>query len=175
MKGKFYIQLCDSIKKRAEYSMHNDSTLMDAGNFGNYELLLGSGYHISIGINKENGECLSIFCLLDALSFEDKTIKIFLEDNRQYDLIYVSANSYQDDEEHYISFERKCYYDDTTSILAFGNIYDDGKIVSFNNNSFAKLKNNELLAIFIKVPDDAILYLKNKKNNKNKDGVRRKM
>ena len=168
MKGKFYIQLSDSNKNRVEYSLHDDTSLMDACNLGNYELLLGSGYHISIGIDKEKGECVSIFCLLDALSFESKTINIFPEGTQQYDLMYVSANSYQGDGEHYIPFERKYYYDDTKSILAFGNIYDEGKIISFNNNSFAKLKDNELLAVFIKVPDEVIVYLKNKEGKKHK-------
>ena len=87
MNGKFYKKSCDEIIK-TEYNLNKDSTLYSVYNFGNYELLLGNGYHISIGIDKSSCECLSVCCLLDALPF--KKIKMdFLNDTyEQYDLIY---------------------------------------------------------------------------------------
>ena len=166
MKGKFYIKTNNEIKYKIEYSLKEDSSLMVDYYFGNYELLLGNGYHIAIGINKESGECLSVCCLLDALSFEKKDINFLVEDNEQYALIYTSTDLYNGAGEHYVPFERKCYYDSTKSILAFGNIYDEAKIISFNSNTFAKLKNDELLALYIKVSHDVIFYIENRKQHR---------
>ena len=161
MTGKFYIKSSNE-KKTIKYSLHNDSSLMPEYYFGDYELLLGDGYHISIGIDKSSCECLSVCCLLDALPF--KKIKMdFLNDTyEQYDLIYKSDLLFKGSGEHYTPFEDKCYYDSEKSILAFGDIYSGGEIIAFNDNSFAKLKNHELLAVFIKVSDDVIHYIERK-------------
>lgn len=166
MEGKFYIKSSDNNKNDIEYCLYDDSTLMSPYNFGNYELLLGDGYHISIGIDKEKKQCLSIICLLDAWSFENRKINFSPVDDIQYDLMYISSNMLKESGEHYVPFVEKCYCDFEKSILAFGDIYENGKIISFNNNSFAKLNNDKLLAVFIKVSDDVISYIKSKKIKK---------
>ena len=87
----------------------------------------------------------------------------FLADTyKQYDLIYTSDRLFQGSGEHYTPFERKCYYDSEKSILAFGDIYNEGKIISLNSSTFVKLKNHELVAVFIKVSDDVIHYIERK-------------
>ena len=70
MNGKFYKKTCDDIIKTLKYDLNKDSTLFSVYNIGNYELLLGNGYHISIGIDKSSCKCLSVCCLLDALPFK---------------------------------------------------------------------------------------------------------
>ena len=87
----------------------------------------------------------------------------FLNDTyEQHDLIYKSDLLFQGSGEHYTSFERKCYYDTEKSILAFGDIYNEGEIISLNSSTIAKLRNYELLAVFIKVSDDVIHYIERK-------------
>ena len=162
MIGKFYKKSCDEIIKIVEYDLNKDSTLFSVYNIGNYELLLGDGYHISIGIDKSSCKCLSVYCLLDALPFKKMKLDFSTDTYKQYDLIYTSDRLFQGSGEHSTSFERKCYYDIEKSILAFGDIYNEGEIISFNSSTFAKLKNHELLAVFIKVSDDIIHYVESK-------------
>ena len=72
----------------------------------------------------------------------------FLTDTyKQYDLIYTSDNLLQRSGDHYTPFERKCYYDIEKSILAFGDIYNEGEIISLNSSTFAKLENQYILDI----------------------------
>ena len=162
MNGKFYKKSCDEKIKTVEYDLHKDSTLFSVYNFGNYELLLGDGYHISIGIDKNSCKCLSVYCLLDALPFKKIKMDFLTDTYKHYDLIYTSNNLNNMSGEHYTPFERKCYYDSEKSILAFGDIYSEGEIISFNSNTFAKLKEQELLTVFIKVSNDVIDYIENK-------------
>ena len=168
MNGKFYKKSCDQIIKTLEYNLHKDSTLFSVYNIGDYEVLLGNGYHISIGIDKSSCKCLSVYCLLEALPFKKIEMEFLTDTYKQYDLIYTSDYLFQGSEEHYTSFERKCYYDDEKSILAFGDIYNEGEIISINSSTFAKLKKQELLAIFIKVSYDVIYYIENKDKKRNR-------
>lgn len=159
MSGKFYKNSCDEVIKTLEYNLNKDSTLFALYNIGDYELLLGNGYHISIGIDKSSCKCLSVCCLLDALVFKKTKLNFLMDTYKQYDLIYKSDFLFQGSGEQYTSFERKCYYDTEKSILAFGDIYNEGEIISLNSSTFAKLKNHELLTVFIKVSDDVIRYI----------------
>ena len=164
MNGKFYKKPCNELIKTVEYNLHKDSTLFSVNNIGNYELLLGNGYHIAIGIDKNSGECLSVYCLLDALPVKKIKMDFLTDTYTQYDLIYTSNHLFQGSGEHYVPFERKCYFDSEKYVLAFGNIYDEGEIISFNSSTFAKLNNQELLAVFIRVSSDVIHYIES--NNK---------
>ncbi len=162
MSGKFYQNSCDEVIKALEYKLNKDSTLFAPYNIGDYELLLGNGYHISIGIDKGSCKCLSVCCLLDALSFKKIELEFLMDTCKQYDLIYKSDFLLQGSGERYTPFERKCYYDTEKSILAFGDIYNEGEIISLNGSTFAKLKNHELLAVYIKVTDEVIHYIERK-------------
>lgn len=161
MSGKFYKKSCDEIINTLEYNLHKDSTLFSEY-FGNYELLLGTGYHISMGIDKSSCKCLSVYCLLDALPFKEIKLDFLTDTYNQYDLIYTSDHLFQGTGEHYTPFERKCYYDREKSILAIGDVYNEGEIISLNSSTLAKLKNYALLAVFIKVSDDVIHYIERK-------------
>ena len=162
MNGKFYKKSRDVRIATLEYSLNNDSTLFSTNSIGNFELLLGNGYHISIGIDKSSCKCLSVYCLLDALPFKKLKLDFLADTYKHYDLIYTSDRLFQESGEHYTPFERKCYYDSEKSILAFGDIYNEGEIISLNSSTFAKLKNHELVAVFIKVSDDVIHYIERK-------------
>ena len=61
------------------YVLSNDSSLMySIPVYGDFQLLLGDGYHMSLGIDRETGECLTYYTLLDAITFEPSSFYLKL-------------------------------------------------------------------------------------------------
>lgn len=52
---------------------------------------------------------------------------------------------------HYIPFSSLCYWDDINKILCVGDKEIDGEIIEFASDTYAKVYNNQLYAIYIKL------------------------
>ena len=141
------------------YVLYKDSTLMYSNPLiGNFELLLGEGYHVSLGIDRETGECLTFYTLLYAITFEKTSL--YIPDAKRTALFYQSDLLKIQEGGHYAPFLEKMYYDPEKMILAFGNIKSTGTLIEFSENTYAMLNNDQLDAIYIRVAQDAIDRIK---------------
>ena len=137
------------------YKLFSDSSLMySIPVYGTFQLLLGEGYHMSLGVNRGTGECLSFYTLLAALVFEPFTFaarKIY-----KASLFFESATLETQEGDHYVPFVEKMYFDEKNSMLAFGDISFNGSLIEFSNNTYAALDGDQLTAVYVKVSTDII-------------------
>ena len=143
------------------YVLSKDSSLMySIPAYGSFQLLLGNGYHMSLGIDRETGKCLTFDTLLDAITFE--LFSSDLCDIHKATLIFKCDSLKNQEGDHYIPFVEKKYYDDKNLILAFGDINSEGIFIEFSNNTYAKLDGERLTAVYIRVPKNVIDKIKAK-------------
>lgn len=144
------------------YVLQEDSSLMPSNLLcGSFQLLLGAGYHTSIGINAKTGECLTFYGLLDAIDFESAVLKI--PESRKCSLFFKCASLKAQEGDHYIPFVEKAYFDEKQSVLSFGDITaDTGQVFEFAKDTYVKLLGDRLLCVYIRVPQNAIERIKQK-------------
>ena len=146
-----------------QYVLHEDSCLMCSNLlYGNFQLLLGEGYHKSIGLDSGTGECLSVYALLDAIDFEKATI--ILPASQKGGLFFKCDSLKTQDGDHYIPFAENAYFDENQLILAFGDVTtSNGQVIEFANDTYAKINDGCLLCIYVRVPPNAIERIKTRK------------
>ena len=151
-----------TICPEGHYVLSNDSSLMYSfPAYGNFQLLLGNGYHMSLGVNKETGKCLTFYTLLDAITFEPRTID--LGKVCKASLFLKSDSLKMQEGDHYIPFVEKKYYDEENLILSFGDINVEGLLIEFSKDTYALINNARLCAIYIRVSENVIDYIKSKR------------
>ena len=147
------------------YVLSNDSSLMySIPVYGDFQLLLGDGYHMSLGIDRETGECLTFYTLLDAITFEPSSFD-FLNIPKA-SLFFYSDSLKQLEGDHYTPFVEKKYYDEKNCILAFGDINSKGDLIEFSNDTYALIDNCRLAAVYIRVSVNVIDSIKKKEKHK---------
>lgn len=132
--------------------------------YGDFQLLLGDGYHMSLGIDRETGECLTFYTLLDAITFEPSSFD-FLNVPKA-SLLFYSDSLKQQEGDHYTPFVEKKYYDEKNRILAFGDINSKGDLIEFSNDTYALIDDCRLAAVYIRVSINVIDSIKKKKNTR---------
>lgn len=147
------------------YVLSNDSSLMySIPVYGDFQLLLGDGYHMSLGIDRRTGKCLTFYTLLDAITFERSSFD-FLNIPKA-SLFFYSDSLKQQEGDHYTPFVEKKYYDEKNHILAFGDINSKGDMIEFSNDTYALIDDCRLAAVYIRVPIDVIDSIKKKEKYK---------
>jgi len=147
------------------YVLSNDSSLMySIPAYGDFQLLLGDGYHMSLGIDRETGECLTFYTLLDAITFETSSFD-FLNIPKA-SLVFYSDSLKKQEGDHYTPFVEKKYYDEKNRILAFGDINSKGDLIEFSNDTYALIDDCRLAAVYIRVSINVIDSIKKKEKHK---------
>lgn len=163
-KQTFTIVNDNSIFLDGHYVLSNDSSLMySVPAYGNFQLLLGNGYHMSLGIDRETGECLTFYTLLDAITFELSSLDLL--NSSKASLFFNSDSLKKQEGDHYTSFVEKKYYDDKNLILAFGDINSRGLLIEFSNDTYAMIDDYRLTAIYLRVSKNVIDLIKKKRKH----------
>lgn len=118
-------------------------------------MLLVHGYHLSLDIDNNTGRCYSFYALLNVLRIIPANLTI--PQSSKAKLYFVCDDKLTNISGcHYVPFKESCCWDYTNRILAVGDINEKGDLIEFATNTYAKLNNNKLLAIYIKLQFDSI-------------------
>lgn len=163
----FEILDCDN-EICGEYILYKSTMLMYSEVKSQFQLLLGDWYHLSLDVEKETGRCNSFYGLLGGFNFEKTSLRI--EPEKKVQLFFKSNLLQEQSGCHYTPFDEHCYYDDEHKLLAFGKINAPGNVFEISQNTFVKMQNGMLLAVYVKLTEDVFdricFRLKLRKNNK---------
>lgn len=133
------------------YEIHEDSSILFSSNGGGFQLLLGEGYHYVLDVDKKTGRCYGFYTLFDAIKNDLQLDNIQMSESKKAKLFFIYDGINAVDGCHYIPFSSQCYWDDINKILCIGDKEIDGEIIEFASDTFAKVRNNQLSAIYIKL------------------------
>lgn len=138
------------------YELYDDNCLMYCNNLsgGGFELFFGDGYLISLGVNRETGECGPASSLIPLGAIAYKKASLQVSDAVRAGLYYQSDWLKMQDGGHYTPFLEEVYYDPDTLVFAFGNVEAKGTLIEFAENTYAMLDHEELKAIYLKLSQD---------------------
>lgn len=120
---------------------------------GGFELFLGDGYLMFLGVDRGTGECGPAYSRLPyTTAFKKASLQI--SDAVKAGLYYQSDWLKTQDGGHYFPFLQEVYCDPDTLIFAFGNVEAKGTLIEFAENTYAMLDHEVLKAIYLKVSQD---------------------
>lgn len=156
---KFYYKYSDKIYTGIPYIVEDTSVLFKESieikeDFSfreiDFSILLGGNWRFSLDACSKTGKCIVFICFLDTSKY--KAEKLIIPQNRKGELFFVPDDIMERGSgTHYFPFENTCYYDETADVICYGNPYIHGETIEFATNTYAVLRAEQLVAIYIKI------------------------